>query len=86
MFHVSPYADGADAFIACTYAMLAAESMGLGTTMIGCVAPMVSRSKALLEKYGLSAGHLPKLVLIMGYPAIGYRRAIRRSFQSVHYY
>jgi nitroreductase len=86
MFHVSPYADGADAFIACTYAMLAAESMGLGTTMIGCVAPMVSRSKALLEKYGLPAGHLPKLVLILGHPDIGYRRAIRRLFQSVRYY
>jgi ferredoxin len=86
MFHVSPYADGADAFIACTYAMLAAESLGLGTTMIGCVAPMVSRSKSLLTKYGLPAGHLPKLVLIMGHPAISYRRAIRRSFQSVRYF
>jgi hypothetical protein len=26
------------------------------------------------------------LVLIIGYPAIGYRRAIRRSFQSVSFY
>jgi len=86
MFHVSPYADGADAFIACTYAMLAAESLGLGTTMIGCVAPMVSRSRSLLQKYGLPAGHTPKLVLIIGYPAIGYHRAIRRRFQSVRYY
>jgi len=86
MFHVSPYADGADAFIACTYAMLAAESLGLGTTMIGCVAPMVSRSKPLMRKYGLPAGHTPKLVLIMGYPAIGFHRAIRRPFHSVRYY
>lgn len=86
MFHVSPYADGADAFIACTYAMLAAESQGLGTTMIGCVAPMVSRSKSLLKKYGLPAGHQPKLVLIMGHPAISYRKAIMRSFPSVRYY
>lgn len=86
MFHVSPYADGSDAFIACTYAMLVAESLGVGTTMIGCVAPMVSRSKPLLKKYGLPDGHLPKLVLIMGRPAIGYRKAIRRQFQSVHYY
>jgi len=53
--------------------------------MIGCVAPVVSRSKALLEKYGLPAGHLPKLVLIMGYPIIDYRRAIQRSFQSVRF-
>jgi len=87
MFHVSPHAaDGADAFIACTYAMLAAESLGLGTTMIGCVAPMVSRSKPLLKKYGLPAGHQPKLVLIMGRSAVGYHKAILRSFRSVNYY
>jgi len=87
MFHVSPYAsDGADAFIACTYAMLAAESLGLGTCMIGCVAPMVGRSKPLLKKYGIPEGHAPKLVLIMGHPAITYRKAIRRPFRSVHYY
>jgi ferredoxin len=86
MFHVSPYADGADAFIACTYAMLAAEALGLGSTMIGCVAPVVGRSKPLLQKYGLPAGHTPKLVLILGHPAISYRRAIRRPFRSVNYY
>jgi nitroreductase len=86
MFHVSPYADGADAFIACTYAMLAAESLGLGTCMIGCVAPMVARSKPLLKKYGLPDGHAPKIVLIMGYPSGTYRKAIRRRFNSVRYY
>lgn len=30
LFHTSPYADAADAVIACTYAMLSAESLGLG--------------------------------------------------------
>jgi ferredoxin len=86
MFHTSPYADGADAFIACTYAMLAAESMGLGTCMIGCSAPVVGRRRELLKKYGLPEGNSPKIVLIMGYHASPHRKAIRRSFQSLNYY
>lgn len=86
MFHTSPYADGADAFIACTYAMIAAESMGMGTCMIGCSAPVVGRRRELLRKYGLPEGNSPKIVLIMGYHDSPHRKAIRRSFQSLNYY
>ena len=87
MFHTTPYADdGADAFIACTYAMLAAESLGLGTCMIGCSAPVVGRRRELLKKYGLPEGNSPKIVLIMGYHDSLHRKAIRRSFQSLNYF
>jgi nitroreductase/NAD-dependent dihydropyrimidine dehydrogenase PreA subunit len=86
LFHVSPYADGADAFIACTYAMVAAEALGLGSCMIGCVAPVIGRRKELLRKYGLPAGHAPKIVLILGYPAVAFEKAVRRPFQSVCWY
>jgi nitroreductase/NAD-dependent dihydropyrimidine dehydrogenase PreA subunit len=86
LFHVSPYADGADAFIACTYAMIAAEALGLGTCMIGCSAPMIGRRKDLLRKYSLPEGNVPKIVLIIGHQQSAYRKAIRRSFQSVNYY
>jgi nitroreductase len=85
LFHASPYGDGADAFIACTYAMVAAEAMGLGSCMIGCVAPVLERRKDLMEKHGLPAGHIPKIVLILGYPAVQFRKAIRRRFLSVRY-
>lgn len=86
LFHVSPYADGADAFIACTYAMAAAEALGLGTCMIGCSAPMIGRRKDLLKKYGVPEGHAPKIVLILGHHQRVHRKAIRRPFQSVRYY
>lgn len=86
MFHVSPYADSADAMIACTYAMLAAESMGLGTCMIGCSAPVVERRKDLLKKYGVPEGNVPKIVLIMGYHEPPHLKGVRRSFQSLNYY
>jgi len=86
LFHHSPYADGADAFIACTYAMIEAQSLGLGSCMIGCLAPAVARRKELLKKYGIPAGHKPAIVLILGYPAVHFKKGIRRSFLSVRHY
>jgi nitroreductase/NAD-dependent dihydropyrimidine dehydrogenase PreA subunit len=83
LFHTSPYADAADAVIACTYAMIAAEAMGLGSCMIGCVAPPLARSRQLCAKHGIPAGHKPVLVLILGHPAISYQQAVRRAFLSV---
>jgi nitroreductase/Pyruvate/2-oxoacid:ferredoxin oxidoreductase delta subunit len=40
-FYGSPYCDPADPVIAATYAMLAAESLGLGTCMIGGIHPFL---------------------------------------------
>jgi len=85
IFHHSPYAEPADATIACTYAMLAAESMGLGTTMIGSAAPILQRRRDLLEQYGIPPGSIPSLVLILGHPAVSYKRGIRRQFSSVRF-
>jgi len=83
LFHTSPYSDGADAHIACTYAMVAAEALGLGSCMIGSLPPVLDRRKDLKKKHGLPEGHTPRLVLILGYPAVRFRRAIRRPFLSV---
>jgi len=86
LFHTSPYADAADAVIACTYAMLAAESLGLGSCMIGCLAPPLAQKPALMRKYHIPEGHKPAIVLILGYPAVTFQRAVRRAFHSVAYY
>ncbi len=83
LFHLSPYADPADSAIAATYAMLAAESLGLGTCMIGTVGYVVGYTKGLKAKYGIPAANKPGLVLLLGHPAVHYRRAIRRRFASV---
>ena len=63
--------------------MLAAESFGLGTTMIGSAAPIMQRDKALGRAYGIPEGNSPALVLILGHPAAAFKRAIRRRFASV---
>lgn len=85
LFHSSPYSDGADAYIACTYAMLAAESLGLGTCMIGCLPPVLDRRKDLKSKHGVPEGHTPRIVLLLGRPAGRYLKGIRRPFLSVKY-
>jgi Fe-S-cluster-containing hydrogenase component 2 len=84
IFHHSPYADTADAAIACTYAMLAAESLGLGNTMIGGAPPILQRNKKLCSRLGIPACNTPSLSLIMGYPATHFRRSVRRRFSHLN--
>jgi Fe-S-cluster-containing hydrogenase component 2 len=82
IFHHSPYAEAADTMIACTYAMLAAESLGLGSTMIGGAAPILQRNKALCLKLGIPSGNTPAIALILGHPDVTFQRAVRRRFSS----
>jgi nitroreductase len=84
-FHDNGYSDPADAHIAATYAMLAGEALGLGTCMLG-FAPMLFRyGKALRRKYGVPDAMRNGLFVIFGYPAVGYRKTLKRSFASVTY-
>ena len=83
IFHHSAYADAVDASIACTYAMLAAESMGLGSTIIGGAPPIIQRNKALRKRLGIPTGNTPAIALIIGYPTTQFRFAIHRHFSHV---
>jgi ferredoxin len=83
IFHHSPYAEATDATIACTYAMLAAESLGLGSTIIGGATPVIQRNKALCRKLGIPAGNTPSIALILGHPATNFRHSIRRRFAGL---
>ncbi|HOM87249.1 MAG TPA: nitroreductase family protein [Spirochaetota bacterium] len=85
-FYGSPYCDYADPIIAATYAMLAAESLGLGTCMIGGIHPFLqngSKAKAFREKYGITYKSKTGLFVIFGYPKIKFKKGIKRSFASV---
>lgn len=83
LFSHSAHTDTADAIIACTCAMIAAESLGLGTCMIGCLPPVLARRKDLLKKYGIPEGQKPAIVLTLGFPATTFHKAIRRRFLTV---
>ena len=80
IFHYSPYSEPSETMIACTYAMLAAESLGLGSTMIGGAPPIMQRNKSLCERLGIPPGNKPAMALIVGHPVYPFKRAVRRHF------
>jgi ferredoxin len=85
-FYGSPYTDPADPIIAATYAMLAGESLGLGTCMLGAIHPFIQsgkKAKKLREKYGIRYPSREGLFVIFGYPKVKYIKGIKRSFASV---
>jgi nitroreductase/NAD-dependent dihydropyrimidine dehydrogenase PreA subunit len=74
-----------NAHLVCHHAMLAALSLGLGTTIIGLVPPIVERSRELRERYGIPRGNRVLTSLILGYPKYRYRKGIRRDLAGVHF-
>ncbi|NMC42230.1 MAG: 4Fe-4S binding protein [Bacteroidales bacterium] len=87
-FYGSPYTDPADPVIAATTAMYAGESLGLGTCMLGAIHPFIQKGKAarrFREKYGIKYKSREGLLVIFGYPALEYRKGVRRTFASVTY-
>jgi nitroreductase len=85
-FYGSPYTDPADPLIAATYAMTAAESLGLGTCMLGAIHPFIQSGKGarkLREKYGIRFKSREGLFVIMGYPGIKYKKGIKRTFAHI---
>jgi nitroreductase len=66
-------------------AMLAAHSLGLGSTMIGLVPPIVERSRALRERWGIAENQAVLAAIVVGYPAVTFVRIQRRRLASVRY-
>jgi len=86
-FYGSPYTDPADPIIAATYAMIAAESLGLGTCMLGAVHPLIqhgAKARKFREKYHIKYTSREGLIVIFGYPAVHFKKGIRRSFADVY--
>jgi ferredoxin len=87
-FYGTPYSDPADPLIAATYAMIAAESLGLGSCMLGAIHPFIQNGKKA-EKFRKAHQIRQKskegLFVIFGYPEVHYRKGIRRTFAAVDY-
>lgn len=88
-FYGTPYSDRADAVIAATYAMIAAESLGLGSCMLGAIHPFIQNGKKgrrFREKHQIHHKSRSGLFIALGYPAITYKKGIERSFASISHY
>jgi nitroreductase/NAD-dependent dihydropyrimidine dehydrogenase PreA subunit len=72
-----------NAHLVCHHAMLAAVSLGLGTTIIGLIPPIVDRSKVLRKRYGIPKENRVLTSLILGYPKYKYKKSIRRDLAGV---
>jgi NAD-dependent dihydropyrimidine dehydrogenase PreA subunit/nitroreductase len=85
-FYGNPYADPVDSYIPATYSMLVAESLGLGSCMIGSIAPMIKKGGVQLKKkYGIDLKSKDGIFVIYGYPKYKYHKAIKRTFAKVNY-
>jgi ferredoxin len=82
LFHYGPLGGPAECHIATTYATLAAESLGLGSCMLGTTEAL-NHSKPFKTKYGIPPKNHIGLGLILGYPATPFRRGVRRRLASV---
>jgi formate hydrogenlyase subunit 6/NADH:ubiquinone oxidoreductase subunit I len=84
LFHHGPMADPADCTIAATYAMLAAESLGLGSCMLGTTVGL-NHAKPFRQRYGIPPKNKIGLALVLGYSAEKFQRGVRRRLASVNF-
>jgi nitroreductase len=85
IFHANKGAEAHthNAIIYATYAMLAAQAQGLGTTMISLVPAAINKVNALKELFKIPEDNEAVISLILGYPKIKYKRAIRRDKKPI---
>lgn len=86
-FHTSPYGDPADPYIPATYAMLTAQSLGLGSCLLGTPNLLLNIfGRKIKDKYGIPRKNKNGIMLVIGYPEIKYHFALKRRFSKVTYY
>jgi nitroreductase/Pyruvate/2-oxoacid:ferredoxin oxidoreductase delta subunit len=85
LFHADRTAEDAheDLFIAAAYGSLAAHALGLGGSIMSIIPPAVDRTPELRKLLKVPDGHEVVTSLILGYPAVKYRRGIKRHLKSV---
>ncbi len=85
LFHY-PMKDTIDPAIACSFATIAAESLGLGSCIIGTVAPALQGDKKLKARWGVPEKSYPAIAMTLGYPSVKFINGVRRHFASVAVY
>ncbi len=83
LFYANSLADSADASIAATYAMLAGQSLGLGSCFLGFPGMICQYDQATRKKFNLPGNYRGGLMVIFGYPRFKYQRGLVRRFGRV---
>jgi nitroreductase/NAD-dependent dihydropyrimidine dehydrogenase PreA subunit len=74
---------GTDAGIALTHGMLAAQTLGLGTCLIGFVQELLLLKRKLSRKLGITRGYKVRGVMTLGYPDVKYHRIPIRKLPDI---
>ena len=74
-----------NSLIYCTYAMLAAHSLGLGATMIEIISAAINKVKEVRNIFQIPKQNEAIMSLIIGYPKYKYKRAVKRAMQDVEW-
>ncbi len=74
-----------DLYIAATYGMLAAHSMGLGGSIMSIIPPAIDKSKDLRKLFKIPESNQVLTSIIIGYPKYKYQRGIKRNLKSVNW-
>ncbi|HEY3447619.1 MAG TPA: nitroreductase family protein [Myxococcales bacterium] len=87
LFHANRWeiAYWTNAVLAATYAMLAAQSLGLGAILLDIVAPIVDRSPALRRRWAIPKDNVPVLTLMLGHPKTRFARGLKRRLKGVRF-
>lgn len=72
-----------NAHLVCHYSMLAAVTLGLGSTIIGLIPPIVDRSRILRKRYNIPKENKVISALILGHPMYKYKKSIRRELADI---
>lgn len=72
-----------DIYIALTYGILAAHSLGLGASAMDLIPPAVEKSKELRKLFQIPDSNEVVASMILGYPKHPFLRGIRRELKSV---
>lgn len=67
-----------------TYAMLTAQSLGLGASIIGIVPPAINKVKKVKTIFKIPKQHEAIMAVIVGFPKIHYQRTIKRVLPIIH--
>ena len=67
-----------------TYAMLTAQSLGLGASIIGIVPPAINKVKKVKTIFKIPKQYEAIMAVIVGFPKIHYQRTIKRVLPIIH--
>jgi nitroreductase len=74
-----------DIFIALTYGLLSAHSVGLGAAAIDLIVAAVNRNKELRKMFKIPEKNEVKAAMILGYPKYHFRRGIKRELAKINW-